>query len=110
MASYTAGRLSARLVRRQLRGRVNVRSNGSQFHYLLRKEAALSTNWPTIDTDGLAFSGFQTSPSILEAHNFTMPAMSPTMTEGNIASWKVKEGMSIPAHHQWNVAEFPLVR
>ncbi len=26
------------------------------------------------------------------AHEFTMPAMSPTMTEGNIASWKVKEG------------------
>lgn len=28
------------------------------------------------------------------AQNFTMPAMSPTMTEGNIASWKVKEGAS----------------
>ena len=24
-----------------------------------------------------------------------MPAMSPTMTEGNIASWKVKEGLPI---------------
>ena len=23
-----------------------------------------------------------------------MPAMSPTMTEGNISSWKVKEGQS----------------
>ena len=30
----------------------------------------------------------------LAAANFTMPAMSPTMTEGNIASWKVKEGDS----------------
>ncbi len=29
------------------------------------------------------------------AHNFTMPAMSPTMTEGNIASWKVKEGIQV---------------
>jgi pyruvate/2-oxoglutarate dehydrogenase complex dihydrolipoamide acyltransferase (E2) component len=28
----------------------------------------------------------------MAAHNFTMPALSPTMTEGNIASWKVKEG------------------
>lgn len=26
-----------------------------------------------------------------------MPAMSPTMTEGNIASWKVKEGDSFSA-------------
>ena len=29
---------------------------------------------------------------MLAAQNFTMPAMSPTMTEGNIASWKFKEG------------------
>ena len=26
------------------------------------------------------------------AINILMPALSPTMTEGNIASWKVKEG------------------
>ena len=32
-----------------------------------------------------------------EAHNFVMPAMSPTMTEGNISSWKVKEGHSFSA-------------
>lgn len=37
---------------------------------------------------------FSTSSRHLEASNFTMPAMSPTMTEGNIASWKVKEGDS----------------
>ncbi|KAL8795603.1 MAG: hypothetical protein Q9182_007513 [Xanthomendoza sp. 2 TL-2023] len=30
----------------------------------------------------------------MAAQNFTMPAMSPTMTEGNIAGWKVKEGDS----------------
>lgn len=35
-----------------------------------------------------------TNPSCLAAHNFAMPAMSPTMTEGNISSWKVKEGES----------------
>ena len=37
---------------------------------------------------------FVSSASQSEAHNFTMPAMSPTMTEGNIASWKVREGES----------------
>ena len=31
------------------------------------------------------------------AQNFTMPALSPTMTEGNIASWKIKEGDSFSA-------------
>jgi biotin carboxyl carrier protein len=38
-----------------------------------------------------------TSQARLAAHNFTMPAMSPTMTEGNIASWKVQEGDSFEA-------------
>lgn len=28
-----------------------------------------------------------------------MPALSPTMTEGNIATWKIKEGTTDPAHH-----------
>lgn len=28
---------------------------------------------------------------------FTMPAMSPTMTEGGLASWKVKEGDTFAA-------------
>src|SRR6202034_598903 len=31
------------------------------------------------------------------AHSFTMPALSPTMTEGNIAKWSVKEGDSFSA-------------
>ena len=36
---------------------------------------------------------------MLAAQNFTMPAMSPTMTEGNIASWKVTEGkQSVKVH------------
>lgn len=35
---------------------------------------------------------FRTASRPFAAQNFTMPAMSPTMTEGNIASWKVKEG------------------
>jgi pyruvate dehydrogenase E2 component (dihydrolipoamide acetyltransferase) len=37
---------------------------------------------------------FSCSPSSLDAHNFYMPAMSPTMTEGGISSWKVKPGDS----------------
>ncbi|KIW10194.1 hypothetical protein PV08_11155 [Exophiala spinifera] len=40
---------------------------------------------------------FSNTSCYLEAHNFTMPAMSPTMTEGNISSWKVKEGDSFSA-------------
>ena len=31
------------------------------------------------------------------AQNFTMPALSPTMTEGNIANWRIKEGESFSA-------------
>ncbi|KAI9055293.1 hypothetical protein LZ554_000254 [Drepanopeziza brunnea f. sp. 'monogermtubi'] len=41
--------------------------------------------------------GFRTSTSCLAAQNFTMPALSPTMTEGNIAKWAVKEGDSFVA-------------
>ncbi|VBB86943.1 Putative pyruvate dehydrogenase complex protein [Podospora comata] len=40
---------------------------------------------------------FRTSAAALAAQNFTMPALSPTMTEGNIASWKIKEGEKFQA-------------
>lgn len=33
----------------------------------------------------------------MAAQNFTMPALSPTMTEGNISTWKVKEGDTFSA-------------
>lgn len=55
-------------------------------------QARLSTNTaqpPSID--------FTTSSRCLAAQNFTMPALSPTMTEGNIASWKVKDGETFSA-------------
>lgn len=42
-------------------------------------------------------AGYRTSAACLAAQNFTMPAMSPTMTEGNISSWKIKEGDSFAA-------------
>ncbi|KAK0646159.1 hypothetical protein B0T16DRAFT_330288 [Cercophora newfieldiana] len=40
---------------------------------------------------------FRTSAAALAAQNFTMPALSPTMTEGNIAKWQVKEGEKFSA-------------
>ncbi|KAF2430258.1 hypothetical protein EJ08DRAFT_649814 [Tothia fuscella] len=40
---------------------------------------------------------FRTVAAANGAHNFTMPALSPTMTEGNISGWKVKEGDSFSA-------------
>ncbi|EGY14924.1 pyruvate dehydrogenase protein X component [Verticillium dahliae VdLs.17] len=44
-----------------------------------------------------AIRGFRSSARCAAAQNFTMPALSPTMTEGNIATWKVKEGDSFSA-------------
>lgn len=41
--------------------------------------------------------GLHSSQAALAAQNFNMPALSPTMTEGNIASWKIKEGDSFSA-------------
>ncbi|KFH49105.1 Pyruvate dehydrogenase complex protein X component-like protein [Hapsidospora chrysogenum ATCC 11550] len=44
-----------------------------------------------------AARNFVSSARSLAAQNFTMPALSPTMTEGNIANWHVKEGESFSA-------------
>lgn len=41
--------------------------------------------------------GFMASAADRAAQNFSMPALSPTMTEGNISSWKIKEGESFSA-------------
>ncbi|KAK8115028.1 hypothetical protein PG999_007097 [Apiospora kogelbergensis] len=48
-------------------------------------------------TQDVAARGFRTSAASLAAQNFTMPALSPTMTEGNIAAWKIKEGETFSA-------------
>ncbi|KAL6705897.1 pyridoxine biosynthesis protein [Coniothyrium glycines] len=40
---------------------------------------------------------FHAAQASLAAQNFNMPALSPTMTEGNIATWKIKEGDSFSA-------------
>ncbi|KAI9244960.1 hypothetical protein BDA99DRAFT_549281 [Phascolomyces articulosus] len=42
-------------------------------------------------------AGFHTSASRAAITRFNMPAMSPTMTEGTIHEWKVKEGESFSA-------------
>ncbi|CAK7205544.1 pyridoxine biosynthesis protein [Sporothrix eucalyptigena] len=36
--------------------------------------------------------GFNSTARLAVAQNLTMPALSPTMTEGSIAAWRVKEG------------------
>ncbi|KAK4508029.1 hypothetical protein PRZ48_001765 [Zasmidium cellare] len=41
--------------------------------------------------------GFKVSAQDRAAQNYPMPALSPTMTEGNIANWKLKEGDSFSA-------------
>lgn len=46
------------------------------------------------DNPGAALHAGQPS---LAAQNFNMPALSPTMTEGNIATWKIKEGTTDPS-------------
>lgn len=43
-------------------------------------------------TPTLTSTAFRTTSAGFAAHNFAMPALSPTMTEGNISKWKVKEG------------------
>lgn len=48
------------------------------------------------DSFGVALHAGQPS---LAAQNFNMPALSPTMTEGNIANWKIKEGTTDPLRH-----------
>lgn len=48
-------------------------------------------------TDKKTHAGFRTSAAALVTQNFTMPALSPTMTEGNIATWRVKEGETFAA-------------
>ena len=42
-------------------------------------------------------TGFHISSRRYEAQNYTMPALSPTMTEGNISRWTLKEGDSFSA-------------
>jgi len=44
-----------------------------------------------------SFIAFHPSPLPLALTKFQMPAMSPTMTEGGISTWKMKEGDTFAA-------------
>ncbi|KXT18980.1 hypothetical protein AC579_8737 [Pseudocercospora musae] len=48
-------------------------------------------------TKTAAGRGIHVSQRSAAAQNYAMPALSPTMTEGNIASWRMKEGDSFTA-------------
>ena len=54
------------------------------------------TSPPTTDSDTLT-AGLSTTSVSRAITKFKMPAMSPTMTEGGIASWKKREGDSFTA-------------
>ncbi|EGU11786.1 Pyruvate dehydrogenase X component [Rhodotorula toruloides ATCC 204091] len=45
----------------------------------------------------LSSTGVHASSAVAAYSNFLMPAMSPTMTEGSISEWKVKEGEAYTA-------------
>jgi len=58
---------------------------------------ATDTRKRTTTNDSIAF---HPAPASLAAQNFSMPALSPTMTEGNIATWKIKEGTTDPLSYR----------
>ncbi|GAB1320644.1 pyridoxine biosynthesis protein [Madurella fahalii] len=66
----------------------------ASFAAACRVSARLATR--TLKQDAVV-RGYRTSAAALAAQNFSMPALSPTMTEGNIASWRVKEGEKFSA-------------
>ncbi|CAM1505391.1 Fc.00g110280.m01.CDS01 [Cosmosporella sp. VM-42] len=59
--------------------------------------AACRASARLVGTRTVVTRSFTTSARCLAAQNFTMPALSPTMTEGNITNWKVKDGESFSA-------------
>ncbi|GAB7357743.1 hypothetical protein MBLNU459_g0398t1 [Dothideomycetes sp. NU459] len=58
---------------------------------------ASSCRFAAVLTSRHARRGFRAAAANHAAQSFTMPALSPTMTEGNIAAWRVKEGDSFSA-------------
>lgn len=45
----------------------------------------------------VVFAGLHASSARTDIAKFSMPAMSPTMSEGGIAQWKIKEGETFSA-------------
>ncbi|KAI5867997.1 pyruvate dehydrogenase protein x component [Durotheca rogersii] len=64
----------------------------ASFATVARLSARLASRRAAQDAITRGRAGFRTSAAAAAAQNFTMPALSPTMTEGNIASWKLREG------------------
>lgn len=58
---------------------------------------SLSMFQAAVDASISMTAGLHSTPHRWAVTKFTMPAMSPTMTEGGIASWKKKEGESFSA-------------
>lgn len=58
---------------------------------MAQEEVRADQRGSTFITNGNGVA-FHAGPASLAAQNFNMPALSPTMTEGNIATWRVKEG------------------
>ncbi|RKF74769.1 putative pyruvate dehydrogenase protein X component, mitochondrial [Golovinomyces cichoracearum] len=66
--------------------------------YFLLSACSLSLRLPARELRRSAmFRGLRTSAARLIAQKLSMPALSPTMTEGNIAKWNVKEGDTFSA-------------
>ena len=59
--------------------------------------SAQQPDFPPKWTETNLEAGFHISSRRYEAQNYTMPALSPTMTEGNISRWNLKEGDSFTA-------------
>ena len=63
----------------------------SSFEAMLREKVRLESFGIESNTDKTN-TAFHAAPASRAAQNFNMPALSPTMTEGNISTWRVKEG------------------
>lgn len=59
--------------------------------------AASASTWSSSSRSVMAARALSTSSVQQAISKFTMPAMSPTMTSGGIAAWKVKEGQAFSA-------------
>jgi hypothetical protein len=59
---------------------------------MLHQEVRCSAEGSIGTTSNASLAAFRTSRQTLAAHNLPMPALSPTMTEGTISKWLLKEG------------------
>ncbi|KAL2653614.1 hypothetical protein R1flu_021742 [Riccia fluitans] len=72
---------------------VGFRGEASGFARFTTQEPKLWLSWPQSASGFRAFSSGGDPPH----EKITMPALSPTMTQGNVATWKKKEGDQVAA-------------